>query len=419
MTSPFSIRIVALPKRLLNRCLVCALLLTQISCSTPDSENLEYDVVAAKLQAMLDEAITIGQPGVSAAIVTNNGLLWTGTAGFANIQTGTPVNSDMLFGIGSITKSFVNVVILQLVEEGRLELNDTAANILGEAVKGVPNADTATIDQLLNHTSGIPSWEDDPLWIREGRGDALDPSEIWGKAQTLPYVTGHAPLFEAGEKYSYANTNFTLVGMIIEKLTGEDLVDEIHRRILNPLDLKNIYLEGFEEVPQNQLPSRYHWATTRFKQSAGVNAAFSVVRDSLIDVTASNLSVEWAAGGMVATATDLAIFGEALKNGKLLNAESMAFMKDWFPGGRRGLRWVGHNVVKVMFEDGTTTIGHNGDVLGFNGALYWIEGSEVVVAVVGNVGTMHSGAVPIRASVITRKPEFRAAALQLGLTEEE
>ena len=122
---------------------------------------------------------------------------------------------------------------------------------------------------------------------------------------------------------------------------------------------------------------------------------------------------------MVASAPDLAIFGEALKNGKLLNAESMAFMKDWFPGGRQGSRWVGHNVIKVMFEDGTTTIGHNGDVLGFNGALYWIEGSEVVVAIVGNVGTMHSGTVPIRASAITRTSEFREAALQLGLTEKD
>ncbi|NQV72717.1 beta-lactamase family protein [bacterium] len=401
-------------KGLLRRCLAGALILTLASCSSPASERPEYDAVVADLQAVLDEAITSGQPGVSAAIATKNGILWAGTAGFSNIQTGAPVEPDMLFGIGSITKTFVNVVILQLAEEGRLDLTDTAANILGDAVDGIPNADTATIDQLLKHTSGVPSWEDDPLWIHEGRGNTLNPSEIWGKTQTLPYIKGHDPLFEAGERFSYANTNYTLLGMIIEKITGEDAVTEIHTRILDPLGLSNIYLEGFEDVPEEQLPHRYHWATTEFQESAGVNAAFSVVRDSLIDATGSNLSVEWTAGGMVASATDLAVYGEALKNGKLLSPESMAFMTDWFPIGTEGRRFVGHNVFKTTYQDGTVTIGHNGDVLGFNSTLYWIEGTEVVIAVVGNVGTMHSGAVPIRASSIGNNPEFREAALKLA-----
>ncbi len=84
----------------------------------------------------------------------------------------------MLFGVGSITKTFAAVVILQLVEEGRLDLHATAASLLGVAVAGIPNADQATIAQLLNHTGGVPSWEDDPAWIHEGRGDRLDPGRI-------------------------------------------------------------------------------------------------------------------------------------------------------------------------------------------------------------------------------------------------
>lgn len=187
------------------------------------------------LQALLDEGVTQGIPGLSAAVATRDSVVWTGVAGLADIRGGVPVTSDMLFGIGSITKTFVAVVILQLAEEGRLDLDATSASVLGPAVSGVPNADKATIAQLLNHTGGVPSWEDDPSWIRDGRGTTLDVSRIWGKTETLPYIAGHEPLAEPGAEYSYANTNFTLLGMIIEKVTGQEAVDEIHRRVLEPL----------------------------------------------------------------------------------------------------------------------------------------------------------------------------------------
>jgi D-alanyl-D-alanine carboxypeptidase len=386
--------------------------LSLAGCSTGKTDHPERDAATAELQGILDEAIETGMPGISAAIATSEGIVWTGTAGLANIQDAVSIEKDMLFGIGSITKTFVNVVILQLAEEGRLDLDATASSILGSAVDGIPNADKATIAQLLNHTGGVPSWEDDPLWIREGRGDALDVNEIWGKTQTLPYIKGHEPLFEPGERHSYANTNYTLLGMIIEEVTGRDAVAEIHDRILNPLGLENIYLEGFEDVPAGQLPHRYHWATDKFREDAGINAAFTEVRPDLMDATGSNLSVEWTAGGMVASATDLALYGAALRDGILLEPESMAFMQEWFPV-REG-RWVGHNVFKSEYPDGVVTIGHSGDVLGFNGGLYWVEGQDAVIVVLGNVGAMHSGRVPITAASVARKREFLDAALKLA-----
>ncbi len=392
--------------------LLCMGLLFFSACSKPDVETPEHVAAAAELQAILDEAVITGMPGISAAVVTSKGLVWAGNAGLSDIEAGKPISPEMLFGIGSITKTFVNVVILQLAEEGQLDLNATPESILGDAVNGIPNADKATIAQLLNHTGGIPSWEDDPLWIREGRGDALNPSEIWGKTQTLPYIQGHEPLFTPGEKHSYANTNYTLLGMIIEQVTGKEAVDEIHLRILDPLGLKDIHLEGFEEVPAAQLPHRYHWATPEFRADAGVNSVFAEIRPDLIDATGSNLSVEWTAGGMVASATDLALYGKALRDGQLLKPESMAFMMDWFQV--REDRWVGHNVFKSAYPDGLVTIGHSGDVLGFNGSLYWVEGEDVVVAVLGNVGAMHSGRVPITAAGVARKREFLDAARKLA-----
>jgi len=367
---------------------------------------------ASDLQALLNEGIAGGIPGLSAAVVNGDGLVWTGVAGLADLETGTPVSADMMFGIGSITKTFVAVVVLQLVEEGLLDLDATSADLLGSAVALTPNADKATIAQLLNHTGGIPSWEDDPVWISDGRGATLDVDHIWGKTQTIPYIDGHEPLAAAGAEYSYANTNYTLLGMIIEKVTGEEAVDEIHRRVLDPLGLEDIHLEGFEPVPADRLPHRYHWATETFHDEAGVNVAFSDAGPDLIDATGSNLSVEWTAGGMVATARDLALYGAALRDGRLLNAESMAFLTDWFPVNDRVQ--MGHNVTRTTYPDGLAAIGHNGSVLGFTGSLYWVEGGDAVVAVVANVGTMHAGSVPGSAFSVARTREFVDAAIAVA-----
>jgi CubicO group peptidase (beta-lactamase class C family) len=366
-----------------------------------------------QLQALLDSAVAKGVPGLSAAVADSSGIVWTGVAGKANLETGAPITPDLLFGMGSITKTFVAVVVLQLVDEGKLSLDATPASLLGSAVDGIPNADRATVAQLLSHTGGVPSWEDDSVWIHEGRGDRLDPKRIWGKTQTLPYIKGHDPLAPPGQLYSYANTNFTLLGMIVEKITGHDAVDEIHQRIFEPLGLHDIHLEGFEPVPQDRLPHRYHWATPDFRRDAGVNAAFPEVRPDLIDASASNLSVEWTAGGMIATARDLARYGEALRDGKLLSPAMMKVLTDWQPAGNSGQ--VGHNVFRRQVPDGGPfLIGHSCDVLGFTGALYWVEGRDVVVAVLANVGAMHAGKVPGTAYTVARDPRFVALATEVA-----
>jgi D-alanyl-D-alanine carboxypeptidase len=105
----------------------------------------------AELQSLLHKAVAAGVPGISTAVANSKGVVWTGVAGKANLATGAPVQPDTLFGIGSITKTFVAVVILQLAEEGKLDLNATASSLLGSAVESVPNADKASLAQLMNH----------------------------------------------------------------------------------------------------------------------------------------------------------------------------------------------------------------------------------------------------------------------------
>ena len=349
-------------------------------------------VNTSAIDQCLQEAIESGIPGLSVAVANSESLLWTGTAGQANLSAGAPVQTDHLFGIGSITKTFVAVIILQLVEEERLSLDKTAVKLLGADVVGaVPNAALATIAQLLNHTGGIPSWEDDPLWIQEGRGAQQDVEALWAPEQTLSYIENTPPMNAPGEKYAYANTNHTLLGLVIEKVTGTDLVVQIRQRILQPLGLSDIYLEGFQTLPSERLAKRYHYNTPEFIRDAGVHSSFPQVRDDLIDVSTSNLSVEWAAGGMVATAADLARYAAAFRAGKLLNAASMAFVQDWFSISDSDGFEVGHGIFRIRTKAGFSLLGHMGAVLGYTASMQWFEDQDLAMVVLANVGTMHVG----------------------------
>jgi D-alanyl-D-alanine carboxypeptidase len=381
------------------------LLLSSVFAARISAQPVER-ISPAMLEALLSKGISQGIPGLSAAIATRRGVIWTGVAGLSDYRAGTTVDESQLFGVGSITKSFAAVVVLQLAEEGRLRLDATAAHYLRGTVKAIPNADQATILQLLNHTSGIPSWEDDPRWIREGRGAQLDVTRLWKGAETLDYIRGHAALAAAGTAYSYANTNYTLLGLIVEKVTGKAASGEIRRRILQPLGLTDIYLEGFEPVPPGQRVGRYHHATAEFENSAGVNAAFPAARDGLIDVSGSNLSVEFTAGGIVATAHDLALFARGLRDGRLLSGKSLAIMMDWRPIS--ATRSIGHGLFREV-RDGAVLIGHDGNVLGSTGSYYWIEGEDAVVAVLANVGSMHAGRKNPVAYAVSKDPAFIGA----------
>ena len=392
------------------RKLVCALAFMLCASFT---EAKSISVGPEDLVCALDEAVAAGPPGISAAIATREGVIWSGVAGHSDLQNRIATKDNHLFGIGSITKTFVAIVTLQLVEEGRLKLTDTAKDILGEQVLGVPNADLADISQLLNHTSGIPSFEDDPIWIREGRGDALDVEHIWGKTEALAYISGedHEPLFAPGEKFSYSNTNYTLLGLMIEKVTGNDVVMEIENRIRKPIGIPSIYLEGFEPIPQDRLSRRYHYSTDAFKRDVGINAAFARVTDKLVDASASNLSSEWTDGGMVATSYDLAKFAVAVRDGRLLNAENQKYLVDWQVAleGKYPM-WVGHGLFRETRLPGIM-IGHSGSVLGYTGYMGWHEDADVIVTVLTNAGSMHVGERVMTASGLAQSEKFSRLAI--------
>lgn len=374
---------------------VASLMAVLLAASPASSAELSR-VPPKGLKDDLNQWVGSGFPSLSVAIASSCGVRWAAAAGEADIMGRQPAAPSHLYGIGSIAKTLVAVVILQLAEEGKLRLGETAAKILGTTVtRGVANADTATLAQLMNHTSGIPSWEDASDWIRDARGAAYDPGRHWPAADGLSYIRGLPPVGTPGSRYHYSNTDYTLLGLIIENVTGQALAVEIRQRILDRLKLHDSYLEGFEPVPERKLPRRYHFATQKFKDAAGVSKHFPEVRPGLIDVSASRLSPEWAAGGMVMTANDLARFAQGLRDGKLLKPESLKFMTKWQPTDDPGTQ-VGHGLFRTLGADGQHQIGHTGGVLGFTADMEWIEEADVIVVKLTNVGVVDAGDVPLR-----------------------
>lgn len=349
-----------------------------------------------QLEEALVVGIAMGIPGISVAIGVGDSVAWAGTAGYSDVLRRVPVQINDRFGVGSITKTFVATVILQLVEEGKLDLDKTPQDYLDlEIVRAVPNTGAATLRQLLNHQSGIPTWEFQEDWIRVGRGDQMELGRVWGKTETLAYCTGDLlpATNEPGQRYSYSNTNYTLLGLIIEAVTGNDAAAEIRTRILEPLGLENTFLESFEEVPRGYV-HHYHYATPGFQEVAGVHRGFPEIRPYLVESTAGNLSPEWTAGGIVTSASDLVRWAQALRDGDLLGPEMHREMLTYHPPreprGGRSHYMQGISRTENYYED-YAILGHGGGTLGFTAGMYWLEDTDIVVVLLTNVGQMHSG----------------------------
>jgi D-alanyl-D-alanine carboxypeptidase len=345
------------------------------------------------LDAALKDAVADGIPGVSLAVARNGVIIWSGTRGYADVRRHRPVDRTTEFGIGSITKTFVAVVALQLAAEHRLKLNATPASILGKKVASAANADRASLLQLMNHTSGIVSWEDDPRWIRSARGLGADPSRKWRPVDSLSFVDGKPATNDPGAKFAYSNTNYTLLGLAIERVTHRSLAQELRDRIYRPLGLRHIALDGFEKA-QPDRASGYHVATKEFLSDAGISPHFSPLSSDMIDVGQANLSAEWAAGAIMSSAEDLACFGSALHDGKLLQPASRRLMFDYreIEDGSEGEGGeVGRGVFRRPAGPKDHLVYHSGGVLGFTAYLGYFDASGTTYALLMNLGTMNAG----------------------------
>ncbi|HET6547652.1 MAG TPA: serine hydrolase domain-containing protein [Solirubrobacter sp.] len=291
---------------------------------------------AAGLRTAVRAAHDAGAPGVVALAGRR-----VRAAGSARVGGHRRLNARTPIRIGSVTKSFTATVALQLVGERRLSLSDT----VGELLPGtLPIADPVTLRELLNHTSGLPDDVLTPL----RRVLAGDRTHIWTRAELLDAVRDMPLRFPPGTRYGYSNTDFLLVGMIVERITHHSLRTELRARILRPLHLRD---------------TRFPVAATRLP---GPAHGYSLTLDGSkrLDVTDYSPSFAWASGNGVSTLRDLARFQRALLDGRLLKPRIRRAMLTGVPTGHRGRR-SGLGVELVRTRHGLR-VGHDGDILGFS-----------------------------------------------------
>ena len=275
---------------------------------------------------------------------------------------------DARFRIASITKSFVAVVVAQLVEEGVLGWDDLATEHLPAGSVAARLAAGATIRQLLSHTSGIPDY-----WRSEGFTDAVlgDRARRWQPDELLAEVADRDPEFAPGAGYSYSNTNAVVLAQVVTHGAGRPWHAEIRRRILDPLGLASTYVAGFE-------PAR----------GAVIGGRFDVDGDTASDPIPAGPwpaleTAEHAAGAMVSTAADLARFGRALAGGRLVAPATLTQMTTPLPfGGRHAGYGLGLEVSQPDYA--TTVWGHGGSTAGFRSVLWVVPQRDAVIVVLTN-----------------------------------
>ncbi|GAA2691636.1 serine hydrolase domain-containing protein [Actinoplanes palleronii] len=273
------------------------------------------------LQSRLDDVVTAGTVGALAEVRDPQGT-WQGVGGVAELGTTREVPVDGRVRAGSITKTFVATVVLQLVGEGRLGLEDTVDSRLPGVV---PGGDRITVRQLLNHTSGLFDYVQ-TLPMPPAPGFLANRWRTWTPAELIQRAVAHPPTSDRpGVAFAYSNTNYLLLGQIIEKVTGRPYGTEIERRVIRPLQLRGTTVPGTS--PQLGGPHPHGYVPTRTDGGT-----------ELLDYTRMNPSVFGAAGEMISTPTDLNRFFAALLGGRLLPDRLLTAMTTpGVPGGDYGL----------------------------------------------------------------------------------
>lgn len=343
-------------------------------------------LIRRRIQNLLDDAVESDSeiPGVALSAETpcaggegcvNGRYIWNFTSGYRDTEKTEPMTTDTRFRVGSTTKTFTGMVVMQLVEEGKLGIYDPISLHLPEDV--VENLATAydveniAIYHLLTHTSGIAhftqataDWE---VLILN------DPEKQWTPAELVDLAVNLGPDCQPGESFHYSNTGFVLLGMIIEEITGSDWETEIRERVIEPLGLSGTVVP---ETGDTSLPDPY---ARGYLDMEDISEGFLSKDSSLVDRGNYDPSWYWSSGDIISTPEDLRRFIQAVDQGELLNEETHEQWMSSFYGD--GSMAVGLALFK---NNGHGAIGHPGEVHGYNTSMQYHQEGEIAIAAIAN-----------------------------------
>ncbi|MER6129712.1 serine hydrolase domain-containing protein [Streptomyces sp. NPDC001795] len=295
------------------------------------------------LDGVLHTALSKGAPGAMARI-DDNGTVYTAAEGVADRSTGRAIATTDRFRVGSVTKSFSAVVLLQLVDEGRLKPDASVNSYL----PGLLPDDRITVRHVMSHRSGLYDYTND-MFAQTVPGFEAVRNKVFSY-RDLVKLSLKKPLTNApGAAYSYSNTNFVVAGMLIEKLTGHSVQTEYANRIIKPLRLK----DTFYVHPDTAIPGQ-HANGYLTPDKAGA---------ALVDSTEQTVSWAQSAGAMISSTRDLDTFFSALVNGKLISATQLTQMERWTKVN--STQGYGLGLRRRDLSCGISVVGHTGTVQGY------------------------------------------------------
>jgi len=343
--------------KLILRVLSLTLLLLLSACdngldNTPPKTQLEL------LREMLDEVVTeYDAPGASMAIKLGDGTLFSLSTGFADRENEIPLETDQYFRVGSATKTFTAKAALLLYQDGLFQLDDSVESLLPDLEEfSSLHGSGITVRMLMNHTSGLADYVGVPY------GDTYpfymmidDPLREWTPEALVEISVDYGLQSVPGEAFSYSNTNYILLGLIIEKLSGQNYAAFVKKRLIDPLGLEHTF------VPESEAFSGDYAHGYFEKDSDG----------KLYDYSAQSPTAVWSAGNIVSTVPDLLIWLESLLGGELLSDEIRDEQFDFEVADGFGY---GLGVASMG-----GALGHNGTVFGYQTQMFEFSGSYFVI----------------------------------------
>lgn len=357
--------------------IVVLLFLFQVTClfgqgfKTDPCQESNYQKLDQTLIKIMQRIVSEGVPGMVAAI-ESEGVLSMGSVGWAKIEDQTPMQTCHLQYLGSIPKTYMAVLIMKLHEENKIDLNASVVDYLPEDIASyVGDMEKISVEMLLNHTSGLPEYNYNPSYITL----LLQyPERVFTTKEMLGFIDGKKLLFEPGSQYRYTNSNYELLSVIADQITG-DHGKYMQEKILAPLGLENTYYRIQPgHTYDNRLVNSY-WD----RYSNGILENTSILLNSN---TASMAGDD----GMIATPRDAIEFLKSLIEGKILTSESVSMMKEWTKDKNGNPTYgLGLDLTEI---NGQTAIGHSGAGLGTGTQLYYFPEKNIYMFLVINLATV-------------------------------
>ena len=358
---------------------VCLFFTVVVQGQTTDTTALK-----AALQAKLDEWHKAGSfPGATLGVVLANGESFALAVGYSDRDARTPMKPNDRMLAGSVGKTYAAATALKLIKEGKIALDDKIEKYLGgeQWFSRLPNAKDITVRQLMNHTSGLVRYEFKEQFTKDL---TANPEKVWKPAELVAYLLDEKPPFEAGKGWDYSDTNYIVLGMIIEKVTGRKFYDEATRRLLKPLKLS-------DTIPQDG--PRLKGVVQGY---AGPNNPFGGTDGMIVNGKfVINPQFEWTGGGYASTTQDLARWVKMIYEGKAFSPDLLPQVVDGVAApmlGRETRYGLGSIIRKTQVG---TSYGHSGFFPGYMTDMAYFPNQKIGVAVQVNTSVGRSLGKPL------------------------